>query len=172
MKVLIAILLMLLTLQSFPQKADTGYVITNSQDTLWGTFKQDLLSKKIKIYINGELKKFNINELISYKKGNEINKRFSNRLFMATLEKEGPINLWAIRVIGPNDFTQIFLEKDGVSCELNKKNWKTTIAGWLKDYSCDSELLKNELRINKAEKIIEEYNSCKKSQEKKIHTGS
>jgi hypothetical protein len=82
---------------------------------------------------------------------------------MATLEKAGEINLWVIRVNGEHGFVQYFLEKDGVSCQLTKKTWKTTIADWLKDYNCDSELLKNELRINKVEKIIEEYNSCKRS---------
>jgi hypothetical protein len=161
MKKLSVILFVLWGLQSFSQVADTGYVITNSQDTLWGSFKEDMLSKKVKIYINGELKKFDVTELLGYKKGNEINKRFSNDYYMATLEKAGKINLWVIDVRGEHGFVQYFLEKDGVSCQLTKKTWKTTIADWLKDYSCDSELLKNELRINKLEKIIEEYNSCK-----------
>lgn len=159
----VTILSLFLSVQSFSQAADTGYVITNNHDTLWGRFKDDILSKKIKIYINGELKKFNVIELLGYKNGDEINKRFSNDKYMATLKRAGSINLWVIDVKGEYGFTQYFLEKDGVNCELNKRTWRTTIADWLKDYNCDSELLKNELRINKVEKIIEEYNACKKS---------
>jgi len=103
-----------------------------------------------------------VTELLGYKKGNEINKRFTNDLFMATLEKEGRINVWAIKVNGEFGFTQYFLEKDGVSCELTKKSWKTTILDWLKDYDCNADIMKD-LKINRFQKIIEEYNSCKKS---------
>jgi hypothetical protein len=161
MKKLILVLFVLFQLQSFSQNTDAGYVITNNNDTIRGTFKNDILSKKIKIIINGELKKFDVTELLGYVKGDEINKRFSNNLYMATLEKSGRINIWAIRVEGEgHDFNQFFLEKDGVSCELTRKTWKTTIADWLKDYDCNAELMKN-LSIKKFEKIIEEYNSCK-----------
>ena len=85
MKMLLIISLLFTTLQSFSQSADSGYVITNNHDTLYGKFRDDILSKKVKIYINGELKKFDVTELIGYKKGDEINKRFSNDLYMATL---------------------------------------------------------------------------------------
>jgi hypothetical protein len=67
MKKLIAVLFIFWGLQSLSQAADTGYVIMNNQDTLWGSFKEDMLSKKVKIYINGKLKKFDVTELLGYK---------------------------------------------------------------------------------------------------------
>ena len=162
MKNLLFITFLFFTLQSLSQSTDSGYVITNNHDTLYGTFRDDILSKKIKIYINGELKKFDVTELLGYKKGDEINKRFSNDLYMATLEKPGKISIWVIEVNGQYGFIQYFLEKDGVGVELTTYNWNTFIADWLKDYDCDSELFKKKLTIKKFKKIIEAYNSCLK----------
>src|SRR5690349_17116501 len=125
MKTLLFIPLLFLVLHGFSQSTDSGYVITNSHDTLYGTYREDILSKKIKFYINGELKKFSVTELLGYKRSEEINKRFTNNLYMATLEKTGPINLWTIRVKGQYGFNQYFLEKDGVGVELTKNSWKT-----------------------------------------------
>lgn len=162
MKSIVWILLALLLHEPdlFSQSPDSGYVITNNRDTLWGKFKDDMMSKKVKIFINGELKKFDVTELLGYHKGDEIHKRFSNDLYMAELEIPGRINFYAIRVKGQYGFDQYFLEKDGKICEVNKHTLKTTIPDWLKDYTCDSPLIKDNKKFKHIEKVIKEYNRC------------
>lgn len=160
-KLIASVMVLCLTgLISFSQEENEGYVITNNHDTLWGTFKNDIMSKKIKIIINGELRKFDVVELLSFKKGEEIEKRFTNDLYMAKLEIQGKINFYAIRVKGQYGFDQFFVEKNGESCDVNTKKCKTIIEEWLKDYACDSELLKGEIKLKNIQKIIKEYNRC------------
>lgn len=160
MKTLLFCLFCFITATCFSQEADSGYIIKNNHDTLWGKFKDDMMSKKVKIYINGKLEKFDVTELIGYKKGNEINRRFSNDLYMATLETQGKINIWAIHTAGPYAFDQYFLEKNEQSIEVNGKAFKTTIPEWIKDYGCNSEIMSEKLNRSNFKKVIIEYNTC------------
>jgi hypothetical protein len=154
------LILLLHTLDVFSQAPDSGYVITNNRDTIWRKFKDDMMSKKVKIIINGKLKKYEVTELLGYRKGSEINKRFTNDLYMAELEIAGRINFYGIHAKGEYGFDQYFVEKDGNSCEVDKRTLKTTITDWLKDYACDSPLLKEKVNFKNIEKIIKEYNRC------------